>query len=233
MYYELRIYRSVPGRLDVSLNRFEQHLPRIFARHGIRNPGRWTATAGPDMPAFVYLLTYDSLDERERQWDAFYRDPDWHQVRAETQGSEEALDGFELYFLKRSPVWVPAPQSDNRARGMADLIFWRIAVGQVAAANDYLIKTLLPLVNEVGGNIMWLADFMTGPQLPRLALMIDWQSAQARERGWQTINADPGLHEAIASQRKALGRPLLSRSDNYVVDPTPFDLPYSEMLNRS
>ena len=42
MIYELRIYRTLPGRLPNLLARFRNHTLRIWERHGIRQAGFWT-----------------------------------------------------------------------------------------------------------------------------------------------------------------------------------------------
>ena len=35
--------------------------------------------------ALYYLLKFDSLADREKKWNAFQADPEWHQARAETE----------------------------------------------------------------------------------------------------------------------------------------------------
>ena len=46
MIYELRIYRTLPGRLPNLLARFQNHTLRIWAGHGIRQAGFWTTLVG-------------------------------------------------------------------------------------------------------------------------------------------------------------------------------------------
>ena len=85
MIYELRIYRTMPGRLPALLARFQNHTLRIWERHGIRQAGFWTTLVGESSSDLTYLLAWESMAEREQKWTAFTADPEWLAVRAETE----------------------------------------------------------------------------------------------------------------------------------------------------
>jgi hypothetical protein len=85
MIYELRIYRTLPGRMPNLLARFRDHTLRIWDRHGIRQAGFWTTLVGESTNDLTYLLVWESLAEREKKWAAFTADPEWHKVRAESE----------------------------------------------------------------------------------------------------------------------------------------------------
>ena len=85
MIHELRVYRTWPGRLPALLARFENHTLRIWDRHGIRQAGFWTTLVGELSSDLTYLLAWESLAERERKWTAFLADPEWRQVRADSE----------------------------------------------------------------------------------------------------------------------------------------------------
>ena len=85
MIYELRVYHSIPGRLPALLKRFETQVLRIWAKHGIRQAGFWTTVIGESNQNLYYFLQWDSLAEREKRLAAFYADPEWIAVRAETE----------------------------------------------------------------------------------------------------------------------------------------------------
>lgn len=85
MIYELRVYRTLPGRLPNLLARFQDHTLRIWARHGIRQAGFWTTLAGESASDLTYLLAWESLAEREEKWPKFATDPEWLKVRAESE----------------------------------------------------------------------------------------------------------------------------------------------------
>ena len=85
MIYELRIYRSVPGRLAALISRFQNQTLRIWEKHGIRQVGFWTTLVGESNQQLTYMLAWDSIAEREKRWDAFLADPDWIATVAETE----------------------------------------------------------------------------------------------------------------------------------------------------
>jgi len=85
MIYELRVYRTVPGRLPALLSRFQNHTLGIWEKHGIRQAGFWTTLVGESNQQLTYLLAWDSMAEREKRWSAFLADPEWLAVQAETE----------------------------------------------------------------------------------------------------------------------------------------------------
>lgn len=85
MIYELRVYRTNPGRMPALLARFQDHTLRLFARHGIRQAGFWTTVVGPSSNDLTYMLAWESMAERETRWGAFQRDPEWIAARAESE----------------------------------------------------------------------------------------------------------------------------------------------------
>ena len=85
MIYELRVYHCVPGRLPDLLKRFDTITLKIWQRHGIEQAGFWTVLVGESNQILYYMLKFDSLADREKKWNAFQADPEWHAARAETE----------------------------------------------------------------------------------------------------------------------------------------------------
>jgi len=56
MIYELRVYRSVPGRLPALLSRYQDHTLRIWGKHVIRQAGFWTTLIGESSQHITYML---------------------------------------------------------------------------------------------------------------------------------------------------------------------------------
>src|SRR3982750_1385874 len=83
MIYEMRVYRCVPGKLPALLNRFANITLKIWERHGIKQGGFFTTLIGESNQELTYFLAWDSLADREKKWDAFQADPEWHAKRAE------------------------------------------------------------------------------------------------------------------------------------------------------
>ena len=85
MIYELRVYRTLPGRLPALLSRFNDHTLRIWERLGIRQVGFWTTLVGESAFELTYMIAWESLADREARWTAFQSDPEWIRVRNESE----------------------------------------------------------------------------------------------------------------------------------------------------
>jgi hypothetical protein len=99
MIYELRIYRSVPGRLPALLSRFQNHTLRIWEKHGIRQAGFWTTLIGESNQELTYMLAWDSMAEREKRWSAFRADPEWIAISAETEKDGQLVQNIRNELL--------------------------------------------------------------------------------------------------------------------------------------
>jgi len=229
MIFEMRLYTVVPGRMEDNHERFRAVLPDLIARHGIANVGRWTATAGPSAPLYIYLMAYPDLDTREKQWASFYTDDAWWEARARTNGGEEMVERFDLLFLRSNALWTPMPADGRRAGGVHELIFVEVALGKQADAQAYLTHVYLPLVARHGGEILMIADFVSGPSMPRMALMTAWPDAAALHKARRAIDGDPDLRAAQKAERGRIGRTSLGKADIFVLEPTSFNLPLASL----
>jgi hypothetical protein len=99
MIYELRIYRTLPGRMSNLLARFQNHTLRIWEKHGIRQAGFWTTLIGESNNDLTYLLAWDSLAEREAKWSAFIADPEWNAARADSEKDGQIVADISSQFL--------------------------------------------------------------------------------------------------------------------------------------
>ena len=99
MIYEQRIYTCIPGRLPALLKRFENETLKIWDKHGIKQAGFWTVLVGESNMALYYMLQWDSLADREKKWNAFQADPEWHTKRAETEKNGPIVASISNSFL--------------------------------------------------------------------------------------------------------------------------------------
>jgi len=85
MIHELRVFHCVPGRLLALLKRFETHTLRLFEKHGIKQLGFWTVAIGNSSNDLFLILQWESLAEREQNFGAFLKDPEWLEVRRKSE----------------------------------------------------------------------------------------------------------------------------------------------------
>jgi hypothetical protein len=103
MLYELRIYECVPGRLPDLNKRFSTITLKIWERHGIKQAGFWTTVIGESNQTLYYMLQWDSLADREKKWNAFQADPEWHAARAKTEEAGAIVANVKNFILGPTP----------------------------------------------------------------------------------------------------------------------------------
>jgi len=85
-FYELRVYKALPGKRDALAARFASRTANTYARHGITNVGYWIpvqtdAELGIDASdTFIYIRGYPSKEERDKRLKAAHDDPEFAEV---------------------------------------------------------------------------------------------------------------------------------------------------------
>jgi hypothetical protein len=104
MIYEYRAYQVMPGRLPDLLKRFNDVTMTLFKKHGILVVGFWQTVVG-ESNEIVYICAFDDFAQRQRAWDSFTADPEWHVARAKS----EANGPLVARIVNR--IWRPTPFS--------------------------------------------------------------------------------------------------------------------------
>lgn len=108
MYYELRVYHCMPGKLQALSKRFETVTTHLFEKHGFDQVGYWTTAIGELSSDFTYVLRWTSLDERAKKFAAFQADPEWIAARAKSETDGPLVASFTNTIL--------APTSYSKAK---------------------------------------------------------------------------------------------------------------------
>lgn len=82
--YELREYTLAPGMTATFINRWVEHVARIFERHDIKTVLFLDPVTGPSNKV-MFILEWGSLAEREERWNAFKADPEWIREAQESE----------------------------------------------------------------------------------------------------------------------------------------------------
>ncbi len=84
--YELRIYKTNPGKLEALHARFRDHTCTLFRKHGIELVGFWTPTQGAEsQDTLYYLIAFPSVAAQKAAWEAFKNDPAWIKAKADSE----------------------------------------------------------------------------------------------------------------------------------------------------
>jgi hypothetical protein len=84
--YDMRIYKANPGKLEALNARFRDHTCKIFQRLGIEVIGFWTPTEGEEAKdTLIYIVAFPSVEAQKKAWKAFWDDPEWKKVKADSE----------------------------------------------------------------------------------------------------------------------------------------------------
>jgi hypothetical protein len=107
MFYELRTYTCMPGKLPTVLKRFENTTLGLFEKYGIRLVTPLMTTAvGEDNMHIKYVLHWASHEQREKAWQDFRADPAWHQALVESEKDGPSVLKIANELLAAAPFSV-------------------------------------------------------------------------------------------------------------------------------
>lgn len=218
MLFELRRYRLLPGYGPAMHARIRSQVMALFAELGIAPPiGVWDATAGGELPQFVWLLRWENFDVRAKSWGAFY--PRWQAVRGQGQppGQDEFVLSTGVSLLSAWPetaVAMPAP-----ADGCHELWVRRVTVGQAPAAKSLFLDAEAKVLAARGGRVLGGFDYVAEPDLPMQTVFLAWPDAGAREAALRDYDEAPDLGERLRTTRNAGGRPVCRATERLLLRP--------------
>jgi hypothetical protein len=225
MFYELRMYHAVPGRLDELVERIGKVLPPFFERHGFPpRLGQWTVSAGPSMPMLVWLLCWpEGFGQRSASFAGLGADPEWQAIRQETNGPGEMVRKYDLRILTPALAWVRPAATDGlppepvRAE-LFELRVYDVPVGSLAAANEILTTSHLPSLVACGATILGVFENQTGPSTPGITMLLGWSNFEERRKGLRRFESVPEDHSTEASN-------VLGSSACVLLEASPFGRP--------
>jgi len=90
--FELRIYKTPPGRLENLNARFRDHTLNLFSKHGMTNFGYLTPMDDKHGKSntLIYILAHKSREAAAESFNNFRKDPDWVAAR---KASEDKAGG--------------------------------------------------------------------------------------------------------------------------------------------
>lgn len=88
MIYEMRQYECYPGKLPALQELMDKAALPTFKKCGMQFIGAWSVISGAQEGTLIYLLGFDSLNDRMKKWEEFHKDKWWLEQR--TQLREKA-----------------------------------------------------------------------------------------------------------------------------------------------
>ncbi|MBW0089595.1 NIPSNAP family protein [Pseudonocardia sp. KRD-184] len=104
MLYELREYTAVPGRFPALVKRFNDHTLELFEKRGIDVVFIAHAELGENSTGeIVYLVRWDSYQQLADTWAAFFVDPEWVQVKQDSERDGPVVSAVRRRILNTNP----------------------------------------------------------------------------------------------------------------------------------
>ena len=98
--FELRTYYANPGKMAALNARFRDHTCKLFEKHGMTCVGFWNPIDPKESEeVLVYLLAFPSKEAADKSWKAFGEDPEWKQVKAESEKDGPLVKKVDRKFL--------------------------------------------------------------------------------------------------------------------------------------
>ena len=231
MFYELRIYTPVAGRLDDLVTRIGWDMVPFFERHGFApRLGQWTVVAGETMAAFVWLLRWPSLDQRAAAFAGLGGDAEWQTLRVRTNGTGEMVKRYDIRFLAPAKAWLRQPEERHwpASHGrLVDLRVHSIAVGRTGAADTVLAEVDLPALAACGASPIGVFDNIAGgPATPGVTMLLGWPGYDERQQGLAQYARRPDVVAARRSERERwAGEHVVGDGSSVLLEPTRFASP--------
>ena len=219
-FYEIRIYETETGQLDLLLQRFRAHTTQLFARHGIRTHGHWIPTEEQDK--LYYLVSYDQREDREGAFDHFLADPEWKTVSSESQEAGLKLKGIESIFLELTD-YSPALQSNfSIDPRYFEIRIYEAEPGKLADLHNRFRNHTISIFERLGmHNIAYwkLTDADQGAE-NTLLYLLGYESKEARAETWGAFRQDAEWIEAKAASE--VNGVLVKKVTSIFMDPTDY-----------
>jgi hypothetical protein len=231
-YYELRLYRCIPGRLPDLHHRMGYEIPHIFARHGVSRPlAYWDGFGGIFNPLYAYILPWKSLDDRFRAFGGFYTDPEWIAHRDASNAGQQMIDRLDLMILRPSPHWekLKTPGEPQPVGGVHELRLQRLSTRNSVEAHRVLAEVELPYLRERGATILGVFMVWFGWQTPQAVILLAWPDLETRQSAMEAFDADPDIQAVRKIERETFGGPLLGSADTHLMRPAHYGVAHTNL----
>jgi hypothetical protein len=227
MLYELRMYRTAPGRVHDVANRMRDLVPPLFRKHGFPVPhAEWIVSAGAHMPMYVWLLSWPDSTQRAQAFSSLYADQEWAELRRQTNGPREMVLKYDIYLMHGAPAWDAAKtlhaDRSGPAAGLHELRIYELYPGRGSQANRTLTEVDLPALKKAGGTTLGVFDIQSGPALPAFAHFLQWENYEARRTGITAYEHDPSVVSARKAEVEELKTHVLGQHSTWLLEPTDF-----------
>lgn len=100
--FELRVYKTPPGKLEPLLKRFRDHTVQLFAKHGMTNVGYWVPIDEKQgaSDTLIYILAHKDPAAQAKSFKEFRVDPAWVAAKTASEVNGSLTTKVESTLMK-------------------------------------------------------------------------------------------------------------------------------------
>ena len=196
MIYEQRIYKAVPGKLGAINARFANHTIGFFEEFNIGMVGFWNDEIGASNQ-LTYILSFDSMADREEKWSAFGAHKPWLEVRAETEANGPLVAQVINSFMSLTPY---SPQPSFKTT-LQEKRVYEAMPGKLPDLHNRFSNHTMALFEKHGiENVAYWTEVVGTSN--RLVYMLGYPDLGAREKSFAAFGSDPAWQKARAASEE-------------------------------
>ena len=225
-------YQFVASRLQFGqqmgrvLGWFEKRAFPLFEKHKLGPVGIFTVDVGAAIPSLLGIFKYASLAEMEATCAKLSADPEWVAAHTELDAGNPAYYREDISVL-RATAFSPALQAaapDDPTHKIYELrIYESPTVRQLGYLHERFAGGEIEIFHKSGIHHVLYADTVIGPNMPNMAYLIPFESAEAREKGWAAFRSNPDWAK-IRDESIQRGGEIVRNITNMILTPASFSM---------
>ena len=219
--YELRIYTAHTDKLDALNTRFRNHTMRLFEKHGIHNIGYWIPTNN-DENQLYYLVSHESCEVRDQNWQDFINDEEWKIVAEASQVNGRLVANIESMLLKATD-YTPIPKPNMPDKPVVfELRIYHTHPGRLANLNArFRDHTMRIFEKHNMHNIIYMEPLEEEQGAGKdLVYFITHSNQLEAKSSWDAFRADPDWVAAKSASEES--GPIVDSIDSIFMRPTDY-----------
>lgn len=226
MFYELRKYDVMPGKLPALVDRFGSFTTKKWPTYGVRLVGFWTPDLGSINNQVIYMFAWESFEERMTRFPAWQADPERARVWEETEKDGPLVRRVNNLLMQPTAfsqldTGTPyGPDASGRAPYLFELREYSAMPGKLPALVKRFGDFTIGAFKRHGFRQVGYWTPMMGGHNHSLIYMLAWESYEERTRQFAEHRADPERARAFAESER--DGPLVENVATTMMEPTAF-----------
>jgi hypothetical protein len=202
VFFELRTYYCHPDKLDDLMARFKNHTLNLFEKHGMVNVAYWLPMDNQDNK-LVYLMGYQSHEQRDKAWETFMNDPEWKEVE-ETSQMNGPLVASIVNQLMTYTDYSPQIEIADMGKRIFSHRTYYTHEGKLEDLHTRFKEHTLEIFKNNGiTNVVYFNLEESDPQSKNvLHYFISFPDTATRTASWKSFGQDPEWTETYANSIK-------------------------------